>query len=388
MRPRRSPVIAVVLSVGLIAFSVAGCGEPMRRGGQAFGPCYPPPPHTARVQYLRSFSGGSDFGYEGGSVWRHLFGGPSESHGNLVKPHGLAATAGKLYVCDSAQGGIFVFDFAAGSFDRWDAADDALSTPVAVRVTDAGQVQVCDAGRGAVVSYDSGGRLLGLVDLNTLQETSPGASLPEAFRPVALADGPEGTTAVLNAAAHRVELIDLPAGRHVGSWAGPGSGSGKLYYPAAMTRATDGDLLVSDRMNRRVVVLGPDGSPAGGFGDAGDQPGYIAQPRGVAVDEYDTVYLVDSQFPAVQLFDREGEFLMGLGYGDRAGADLSLPAGICLDRSCLPYFTDWIRPGFEAEYLIFVSDQLGAYRVHVYAFGSGATPPAEEAGTAVARNPQ
>lgn len=387
MRIRANPVVVTILVAGVISLSAAGCSQPLCRGGEAFGPCYPPPPAQARVQYVRSFTGGADSRESGGGFWRYLFGGPTESPGNLVKPYGLAAADGRLFVCDTAQGGVFVFDFAAGSFERWDGADDALSTPVAVRVADGGRVQVCDAGRGAVVTFDSGGRLVGSVDLSTLRETAPGASLPEAFRPVALADGPDGTTAVLNAAAHRVELIDLDTGRHAGSWSGPGSEPGKLYYPTAMTRAADGSLLVSDRLNRRVVVLSSDGSSAGGFGEAGDQPGYIAQPRGVAVDRHDTVYLVDAQLPAVQLFDREGEFLLGLGYPDPVGPSLSLPAGICLDRSCLPYFADWIRPGFDAEHLIFVSDQLGPHRIHVYAFGRGPTQPAEPAGNAVARNP-
>ena len=387
MRMRVHSIVTVALWFGVVAVSAGGCSEPLRRGGDAFGPRYPPPPHAARVQYLRSFRGGSDFRTTGGSFWRHLFGGSAESRGELIKPYGLAAADGRLFVCDTARGGVFVFDFAAGTFQRWDRADDAMSTPVAVRLTDNGQVQVCDVGRDAVVTLDSAGRLVGSVELNTLRETTPDVPLPEAFRPVALADGPDGAAAVLNAAAHRVELIDLGAGRQVGSWAAPGSGLGKLYYPAAMTRAADGSLLISDRMNRRVVAFGPDGSPAGAFGEAGDQPGYIAQPRGVAIDEHDTVYLVDAQLQAVQLFDRDGEFLMGFGYANSSGPSLSLPAGICLDRSCLPYFADLIRPDFEAEYLIFVSDQLGPHRVHVYAFGHGPMQAAQEAESAVARRP-
>lgn len=117
MRIRVKPVVVTILVAGVISLS-AGCSQPLCRGGEAFGPCYPPPPPQARVQYLRSFTGGSDFRESGGGFWHYLFGGPAESRGDLVKPYGLAAADGRLFVCDTAQGGVFVFDFAAGTFEH------------------------------------------------------------------------------------------------------------------------------------------------------------------------------------------------------------------------------------------------------------------------------
>ena len=376
-RNPRSLVIGALLlpAAVLCALAAAGCGRSLGRQAPEFGPTYPPAPHTARVQYLRSFVGGSDFGWSGGGFWRRLFGGSAQAGSDLVKAHGLAAAKGRLFVCDTSRGDVFVFDFADGSFDRWNHPGQELSKPIAVRVTESNEVQVCDVGLGAVLTFTTEGRLLGSVDLATLRETTPSASLPPAYRPVALADGPGATTAVLNPAAHRVELIDLRTGGHAGSWCGPGSEAGKLYYPTAMTRDGAGTLWIADRMNRRVLALGPDGEVVGGFGEAGDQPGYLSQPRGLAVDEQGIVYVVDAGLPGVQLFDGQGEFLMGFGYPGEAGPELSLPAGICLDRSALPYFADLVRPDFEAEYLIFVSDQLGPGRVHAYAFGRGRAGP-------------
>ena len=367
-----------VLAAGVLCgLAAAGCGESLRRDAPAFGPCYPQEPHTPRVQYLRSFSGSGDFRAPGGGFWQRLFGASTETVGGLVKPYGLAAAAAKLFVCDTTRGDIFTFDFAGRSFGRWEHPGQELSKPIAVRVTGSGDIQVCDAGLGAVLTFTAKGELIGSVDLATLQETTPSASLPEALRPVGLADGPAGTTAVLNAAAHRVELIDLRTGRHAGSWSGPGSEEGRLYYPTGMTQGNDGTLWIVDRMNRRVLRLGPGGQAVASFGDAGDQPGYLSQPRSIAVDEHGVIYVVDAGLPGIQLFDRTGEFLMGFGYPQDPGPAVTLPAGICLDRSALPYFADLVRPDFEAEYLIFVSDQSGPDRVHVYAFGRGTgSPPA------------
>ena len=79
---------------------------------------------------------------------------------------------------------------------------------------------------------------------------------------------------------------------------------------------------------------------------------------------------MDAAFQRVQVFDSQGRVLMLFGGpGDEPGS-LTLPAGICIDRTLLPHFADRIPPGFDAEYLVFVSDQFGAHRVGVYAFGS------------------
>lgn len=372
---RRTTAILAALVLCSTAW-LGGCRQPLRRGVE-YGPVYPPAPHTPRVQYLRSFVGGGDFSSSGGGLWRRLFGGSPVSSSDLVKPYGLAAADGKLYVCDTSRGDVFLFDFAAGWFDRWSHPDFALSKPLAVRVTTDGEVQVCDVGLGAVVRFDADGRLLGVVDLAAMREGEAAASLPGEFRPIGLAGGPDGSTAVLNRAAHRVELVDLATGRHRGSWAGAGSSAGDLYVPTAMARDGQGTVWVTDRLNRRVTGYGPDGVTLTSFGEAGDQPGYLAEPRGLAVDDGGVLYVADGGLPGIQLFDREGEYLMGFGYPGQPGPRLTLPAGVCLDRTCLPYFADLIRPDFEAEYLIFVADQLGPARLHVYAFGRGAAPPTD-----------
>jgi sugar lactone lactonase YvrE len=387
VRNPQSPVaVALVLMLPIVCLlAAAGCGRSLGRQAPEFGPSYPPAPNVARVQYLRSFSGGSDFRQPGGGFWRRLFGGSSQAGGDLVKPYGLAAAEGRLYVCDTSRGDVFTFDFARGSFDRWEHPDQDLVKPIAVRIADSGEVQVCDVGLGAVLTFSAGGKLLGSVSLATLQETTPSAALPAALRPVGLADGPGQTTAILNAASHRVELIDLETGHHDGSWSGPGSDVGRLYYPTAMAQDHDGTLWIADRVNRRVLALGRDGQMQAGFGDAGDQPGYLSQPRGIAVDGRGVIYLVDAGLPGIQLFDRNGEFLMGFGYPGDAGCEMRLPAGVCLDRSSLPYFADLIRPDFEAQYLIFVSDQMGPDRVHVYAFGRGTSSTPVAAGRPAGR---
>jgi hypothetical protein len=293
----------------------------------------------------------------------------------------MAVHDGRLYVCDVAEAEVFIFDFAADRCITWNHPDVRFGKPVAIRFRHDGNAEVCDIGLGRVFLLSPGGRLISSVGLDTLQSADPTSSgLPERFKPVASGAGPDGATAVLNTAAHRIELIDLASGRHLGAWSGPGSEAGHLFAPTAMSDATDG-IVVSDVMNRRLVRFDRGGSPAGIIGEPGDAPGYIAHPKGVAADAAGTLYVADSALQIVEMFDSGGGFLMSFGGPEEADGGLLSPAGVYLDRSCLPHFRKHIASSFDADYLIFVSNQMGPSRISVYAFGqgrAGAAPAGQE----------
>lgn len=46
-----------------------------------------------------------------------------------------------------------------------------------------------------------------------------------------------------------------------------------------------------------------------------------------------------------------------------------MPAGIAVDAMAVPLLADWIPAGFDARYIVFVSDQFGPWRIRIYAFG-------------------
>ena len=347
----------------LAALLATGCTQPVRTVAIG-GRMYPDPPAAARVQFLTSIGAAGRAAGDGrqGGARSLLFGSTSEPAAGLTKPAGLAARNGRLYVCDPENGDILFFDLAAGRSSPWSHPDVSLSKPVAIRFRDDGNVEVCDAGLEKVFLLTADGALLRAVGLDTLRQVTPDAALPDRFKPVATAPGPNGTSAVLNAAAHRIELIDLSTGRHAGTW------PAGLFAPTGMGVAP-GQTIVADAMTRRLTRLDSAGNPAGILGEPGDAPGYLAHPKGVAVDEQGVIYVVDAALQIVQMFDAEGEFLMSFGGPDEADGGLLAPSGICLDRSCLPHFQQYVRPGFAVDHLVFVSNQMGPARVSVYAFG-------------------
>ena len=61
---------------------------------------------------------------------------------------------------------------------------------------------------------------------------------------------------------------------------------------------------------------------------------------GVAIDSEGHVYVVDSFFDTVQVFDRQGEFLLDFGGEGIEDGALWLPTGICIDSEDRIYVSD------------------------------------------------
>ena len=69
---------------------------------------YPPPPDTARMEYLTSISG-SDFTGKRTKFATFVMG--AEDVSSMVKPYGINVQNGKLYICDPGIGGLEIIDF-------------------------------------------------------------------------------------------------------------------------------------------------------------------------------------------------------------------------------------------------------------------------------------
>jgi hypothetical protein len=62
-------------------------------------------------------------------------------------------------------------------------------------------------------------------------------------------------------------------------------------------------------------------------------PGYFAQPKAVACDSENHLYVVDAQFEAVQIFNAAGLLMLNFGEEGRGAGKFWLPTGIFIDRS-------------------------------------------------------
>jgi hypothetical protein len=60
-------------------------------------------------------------------------------------------------------------------------------------------------------------------------------------------------------------------------------------------------------------------------------PGYFGQPKGIAIDTQDHLYVLDAHFEAVQVFDAAGQLLMDFGQEGTGTGEFWLPTGIFID---------------------------------------------------------
>jgi hypothetical protein len=60
-------------------------------------------------------------------------------------------------------------------------------------------------------------------------------------------------------------------------------------------------------------------------------PGYFGQPKAVACDSQNHLYVLDAQFEAVQIFDNEGRLLLNFGEEGHSAGQFWLPSGIHID---------------------------------------------------------
>ena len=128
-------------------------------------------------------------------------------------------------------------------------------------------------------------------------------------------------------------------------------------------------LLVSDVGGFAVQIYDLDGKYLRTLGQQGLAPGSFARPKGVAADHQGLAYVVDAATQLVQIFDAEGRLLLYFGQpGASTRGQLTLPASIKVDYDHVGYFQKYLAPGYQCEYLIFVTSQFGPNKVSVYGF--------------------
>jgi DNA-binding beta-propeller fold protein YncE len=292
---------------------------------------WPPEPEVPRYMYAGQLLGEANFRSAGARAAEGLMGVLRAIAGVIVgeaKPIELARPqsgavdpAGRIYVTDASRQAVFVFDPVAGKLDLWEKAEGLanFSTPVALAVGK-DLVYVTDAELGIVARLDPTGT----------PQRALGRGLLK--RPTGLAlDAERGELYVSDTAAHEVKVLDL-AGNLKRVLGRRGEGEGEFNYPTHLAFA-EGELYVTDTMNSRIQVLdGASGSMRRSFGTRGLYVGNLVRPKGIALDSERNVYVVESYYDHLLVFDRHGRFLMGIGGLGAESGKFYLPAGVWTDH--------------------------------------------------------
>lgn len=240
----------------------------------------------------------------------------------LQRPQtGIVDGAGRILVTDVSRQAVFVFDPNAGELSVWDKAEGLAGfvAPIGIARGPAGQVLVADAQLGIVARLDPSGNALAAIGRGMLK------------RPTGIAyDAEQRRIFVADTYAHDIKVFDDDGrllkviGRH-------GENDGEFNFPTFLAFAR-GELYVADTMNSRVQVFADGGDRLRlSFGRRGLYVGNLVRPKGVTVDSDGNIYVVESYFDHLLVFNRDGEFLMAIGGLGRDNGNFYLPAGAWAD---------------------------------------------------------
>lgn len=300
---------------------------------------WPPPPDQPRVRFDRSFNGAQSF--YGTSTMDVLLG--EEGLSSLSKPNGAHVDReGRIYVTDTAQGVVMIFDPKAKAPIMLEASGRSpFVKPVGVTTDLNGNIFVSDTASDRIMVFDK--------ERNFLK----GFGMKGEFKqPAGIAVDPAGKSLyVVDTHNHKVVILDIESGEIIKTIGKRGREEGDFNFPAHITVDSKGNIYVVDTMNGRIQIFDQEGRFLRAFGKLGDGAGMFARPKGIGLDSEGNIYVVDAGFNNIQIFNNEGRVLMAFGeYGDGRGQQI-LPAGLAVGR----------------DDKIYVVDQWNA-RVNVYEF--------------------
>ncbi len=289
-----------------------------------------------RLTYQQSIKSERDVGAKQG-FWSKLAGivaGPPEFH-EMVRPYGIAIDShDRVIVTDPAISAVHIFDVVARKYkliDRWDKSRDPMIAPQGVAVDEKDNIYITDSEAGKVFVFDPQGKT---------RKVFGTSKRGEGFfkRPTGIAiDRETHRVYVTDTLDDRVYILDAD-GRVLRSFGRHGGEKGEFNFPIEV-QVKGGVVVVVDAMNFRVQLFDRDGNFQAQIGTSGDPQGGIYRPKGIGIDSEDHIYVVDSEWGMVQVFDRTGRLLYRFGKGTNFGQFL-LPAGLFIDRNDRVYLVD------------------------------------------------
>lgn len=225
-----------------------------------------------------------------------------KSDGQFRIPSGLAFSKGELFVVDTGNARIEVFDktgrFLRAFGNRIESGGN-LITPTAINIGRAGDVFIADAGASSILVYDSKGTFKTQFGAYGLQKGA--INYPTSLRFTS-----QGELAVVNTANDRVDVYSAE-GIPVRSIESTDLPESELAGPSDVAFLNDGTSYVVDSGNHRIAVFDPRGKYLFQFGSFGRKNGQFRNPSAISVVD-NKVFVVDNSNHRIQIFDLNGRY--------------------------------------------------------------------------------
>lgn len=349
----------LVLSLCLVV--LAGCGGKVEQQ-EDLGPVFfPPPPNDPRIQFLKGIDSAVDVTGKDESFSLVVVGkGEEQRIDQIAKPYGVAAYKGKIYICDTAAGQVFILDLANKKFEKLKGnfSTGKLKKPINLDLDEEGKLYVTDTTRKEVLKYDQSGNFL----------KSFGSTMD--WKPVDI--GVHGNNLyVTDLKNNEVKVLDRETGKLITTFGSTGAEDklDNLSMPLGLSINKKGDIRVVNMSGGRVVAMDRDGHVLSSFGKMGDGFGQFGRPKGVAEDSQDRIYVTDSAHQNVQVFNEKGRLLIFFGDPGLPKGSMNMPTGVAVTTDNLEYYQTLAAPGFILEQVIIVTNQFGDDKVGIYGLG-------------------
>lgn len=343
--------------VGLTLF-LAACASTDATGPKE-AVMFPPPPDPPRILFLRSVSSGEDIQpRESSWLANVVVGEETADEKPMPKPCAIAVRNGIFYVTDTQSGCIYELDFAKKSAGQVDLRGRArLLSPTGICFAPDGSVYLADRARKQVVVLDA--KFQWVRELGPWEEKSGPTDVAVWKDRVYVTDA--GTSCV--------RVLSLATGEQIQVLGNSEREDEYMRGPSNLVVDDNGYLYVVDTVYSRIYVWDADFKFVRHIGRPGDAPGYLARPKGVTLDDH-KLYVLDSAFDNCQILDLDGNPLMFFGGQGESPGSMSFPRKVWVGTDGLEAFRTELaaEPDFVADRLIVVTNTWGP-KVAFYALG-------------------
>ncbi|HAZ14932.1 MAG: hypothetical protein A2X86_21380 [Bdellovibrionales bacterium GWA2_49_15] len=350
-----SPLSLILITMASFLFFLESAVAARPNGTETKPVFYPSAPEKPRIQFLSTING-SNFINSNNSAYGDRFPGYTgtdaiQEANPLIKPYGIAAAKGQIFVCDSDRKQVMIFDLAHGKVD----ALQGLKRPINLAVDSDGTRYVVDAELKKIMIYGANNQYVkSFGDPATMKPISITISGDQLF--------------YTDMAANQVVILNKSNGKELGRIGTPGSTLGKLSAPTSLTLDAQKNIYIADTFNARISKFENNGKFLDTLGEMGIKFGNFVRPKGLAVDREGRIYVIDGSFENIQIFNADKQLLLFFGDVGNVRGGVNMPAQIVIDYDNVEYFKKYVAKDHEIEYLIYVSNTFGENKVNVYGF--------------------
>lgn len=326
-------------SIVLLVLLLTACAAPQKVKERFF---WPPEPDIPRIEWLGAYQSEANLKSSSG-LWTSVVG--EDAGYSLDLPVFIGSNGtGKVYVSDLKLGSFLVFDLNAREAHLLGKgkSDNLFEHPSGVAVDADGNIYAADLKQRKIFIFSSDETPKNSMDISGSVESIGSIAVDKVRKRIIVPD----------IKGHKIAAFDF-SGALVWSVGKRGNGNDEFNYPTSVAVDKDGNIIVCDSMNARIVRLTPEGKPLSLFGERGDGAGSFSQIKAVAVDSNGYIYVTDGKANRVSIFNDKGKVLLNLGgyYVLRdnivAPGGFNLPHGIYIDQNDVIYVVDQHNARFQ-----------------------------------------